>query len=136
MKKLVPFLLGSLLATCSANAQESLKTDTTVHFNNKTIQLEDSVGQMKVQVFDNESNEYKKVYEGIFSEDKSYEKWTVVEELGIQIPFLNKAKKARKKYKMDGHFAGIGWGFANISDATFKLNNIDGVSLKPRLRIR
>jgi hypothetical protein len=131
MKKLIPFLLGSLLTTCSANAQESLKTDTTVLFNNKTIQIEDSVGQMKVQVFDKESNEYKKVYEGIFSEDKSYEKWTVVEELGIQIPFLNKVKaKAKKKYKMDGHFAGIGWGFANISDATFKLNNIDGVSLK------
>lgn len=44
MKKLIPFLIGALVATCSANAQESLKSDTTVHFNNKTIQIEDSVG--------------------------------------------------------------------------------------------
>ena len=43
MKKLIPFLIGALVATCSANAQESLKSDTTVHFNNKTIQIEDSV---------------------------------------------------------------------------------------------
>lgn len=131
MKKLIPFLIGALLATCSANAQECVKSDTTFMFNQKSIHIEDSIGQVKVQVFDNESNVYKKVYEGIFSEDKSYEKWTVVEEFGLQIPFLNKSKaKTKKKYKMEGHFAGIGWGFANISDVTFKLNNIDNVSLK------
>ena len=57
---------------------------------------------MKVTVFDNESNPYKKVYEGVFTDDKSYEKWTVVEELGIQLPFLNKlGSKKKKDYKME-----------------------------------
>lgn len=64
--------------------------------------MQDSVGQMKVTVFDNESNPYKKVYEGVFTDDKSYEKWTVVEELGIQLPFLNKlGSKKKKDYKME-----------------------------------
>jgi hypothetical protein len=129
MKKTILFLIGALIAACTANAQTTLKNDTTVRFNQKLILIEDSTGQVKVKVFDNDSTPYKAVYEGIFSEGKSYEKWTVVEELGIQLPFMNK-KSSKKKYKMESHWAGIGWGFANISDATFKLNNIDGVSLK------
>ena len=31
---------------------------------------------------------------------------------------------------MSAHWAGIGWGYANISNADYKTNDIDGVSLK------
>ena len=131
MKKIIPFLIGFLFGLMQLTAAETAKSDTTVRYNNKTVHLEDSVGQIKVTVFDNDSTPYKKVYEGVFSDGKSYEKWTVVEELGIQLPFLNKlGGKKKKEYKMEAHWAGIGWGFANISDANYKLNNIDGVSLK------
>lgn len=131
MKKIIPFLIGLLFGLLPLNAAETVNNDTTVIYKNKTVHLEDSIGQMKVTVYDNDSLPYKKVYEGIFSEGKSYEKWTVVEEFGIQLPFLNKLDRKKKKdYKMEAHWAGIGWGFANISDANYQLNNIDGLSLK------
>ncbi|HLP05022.1 MAG TPA: hypothetical protein VK152_06310 [Paludibacter sp.] len=131
MKKIIPFLIGFLFGLMQFAAAETAKNDTTLRYENKTIHLEDSVGQIKVTVFDNDSTPYKKVYEGVFSDRKSYEKWTVMEEVGIQLPFLNKRSACKKKdYKMEAHWAGIGWGFANISDANYKLNDIDGVSLK------
>jgi hypothetical protein len=131
MKKIIPFLIGYLFILVQISSAEKLASDTTLQYKNKTIQLQDSIGQMKVTVFDNDSIPYKKVYEGIFSDGKSYEKWTVVEELGIQLPFWNKhSNKKKKDYTMEAHWAGLGWGFANISDVNYKLNNIDGVSLK------
>jgi hypothetical protein len=86
-----------------------------------------------VQVFDENGEEYNKLYEGIFNEEKSYETWTVIEAIGIQLPFMNKInslKEKKKNYKMEAHWAGIGWGFANISDKNYNLNNINGVDLK------
>jgi hypothetical protein len=94
--------------------------------------VQDSIGQVKVKVFEATSKDsipYKVVYEGQFAEEKTFEKWTVVEEIGLQIPFLGKSNE-RHHGKMEPHWAGIGWGFANISNASFKINNIDGVSLK------
>lgn len=129
MKKIIPFLIGTILIANSIKAEINLINDTTIRFNSKTIQIQDSVGQIKINVMDSDSTPYKQVYEGVFSEEKSYEKWTVVEDFGIQIPFLIKKNKP-KEYKMESHWAGIGWGFANISDATFQLNNIDGITLK------
>lgn len=131
MKKIISYLTGLLFGIMPLAASVSALNDTTVLFNNKIIHLKDSVGELKVNVYDNDSSSYKKVYEGIFSEGKSYEKWTVVEELGIQLPFLNKlTDKKKKEYKMEAHWAGIGWGFTNISDANYSINNIDGLSLK------
>ena len=129
MKKIIPLLIATFLLVNSVKAAVNLKNDTTIHFNSKIVQIQDSVGQIRVKVMDNDSNPYKQVYEGIFSDEKSYEKWTVVEDFGIQIPFLIK-KISKKRYEMESHWAGIGWGFANISDAAFQINNIDGVSLR------
>lgn len=131
MKNYIPFLLGFVIGILpmKAVAVEKLQRDTTIHFDNKVIQIEDSIGQLKVKVFANDSTPFKPVYEGIFTDGKSYEKWTVIEEIGIQLPFMNKSHH-HKKYSMEPHWAGIGWGFANISDQNYKLNNIDGVSLK------
>ncbi len=130
MKKYIPFLLGFVVGILPLKAVETAQNDTTIRFNQKTIYLEDSIGQIKVKVYDNDSQSYKPIYEGIFTDGKSYEKWTVIEEIGIQLPFLNKSKHHHREYSMEPHWAGIGWGFANISDQNYKLNNIDGVSLK------
>lgn len=132
MKRIILSIAAFLVGLLYAFGTESQLADTTtVVFKNKTIQVEDSVGKIKVQVFDSAKNEYKKVYEGVFSDDKSYEKWTVMEEWGLNIPFLNKPVK--KKGKMEPHWAGLGWGFANFVDGDFTLNNVDGVSLKSEL---
>jgi hypothetical protein len=130
MKKYIAFILGTLLATYTMKAVEVAENDTIIRFKQKVVHLEDSVGQLKVKVFDTDSVPYNKVYEGIFTDGKSYEKWTVAEEFGIQFPFLNKIHKKKKNYNMEAHWAGIGWGFANISDAKYNLNDIDGVTLQ------
>ncbi len=129
MKKIMLSLIVFVCIFSNAKAIETAENDTTVFFRNKTIQIEDSVGQMKVKVFDQQGEEYKPIYEGVFSEGKSYEKWTVMEEIGIQLPFMTKPK-SKRKYTMEPHWAGIGWGFANIADQQYNINNINGVSLK------
>lgn len=128
MKTYIPFLLGLVIGILPLKAVEKVQNDTTIRYNNKVIHLEDSIGQLKVKVFANDSTAFKPVYEGIFTDGKSYEKWTVIEEIGIQLPFMNKLH--HKKYSMEPHWAGIGWGFANISNQNYKLNNISGISLK------
>lgn len=132
MKKIILFTMALVVAFSISDAAELNQNDTTFHFNKKIIHVQDSIGQVKVKVFDatnKDSIPYKVVYEGQFAEEKTFEKWTVVEEIGLQIPFLGKSNE-RHQGKMEPHWAGIGWGFANISNSSFKINNIDGVSLK------
>jgi len=124
--------MALFVAFSISEAAELNQNDTTFHFNKKIIHVQDSIGQVKVKVFEatnKDSIPYKVVYEGQFAEEKTFEKWTVVEEIGLQIPFLGKSNE-RHQGKMEPHWAGIGLGFANISNASFKINNIDGVSLK------
>ena len=132
MKKIILFTMALVVAFSISEAAELNQNDTTFHFNKKIIHVQDSIGQVKVKVFDatnKDSIPYKVIYEGQFAEEKTFEKWTVVEEIGLQIPFLGKSNE-RLHGKMEPHWAGIGWGFANISNSSFKINNIDGVSLK------
>jgi len=132
MKKIILFMMALFVAFSISEAAELNQNDTTFHFNKKIIHVQDSIGQVKVKVFEatnKDSIPYKVVYEGQFAEEKTFEKWTVVEEIGLQIPFLGKSNE-RHQGKMEPHWAGIGLGFANISNASFKINNIDGVSLK------
>ena len=63
MKKIIPFLIGFLLGLAQIVDAQTLTNDTTLQYKNKTIHLQDSIGQMKVIVFDNDSTPYKKVYE-------------------------------------------------------------------------
>ena len=124
--------MALFVAFSISEAAELNQNDTTFHFNKKIIHVQDSIGQVKVKVFEatnKDSIPYKVVYEGQFAEEKTFEKWTVVEEIGLQIPFLGKSNE-RHQGRMEPHWAGIGWGFANISNPSFKINNIDGVSLK------
>ena len=131
MKKYILFLMGFFIGIFPLKAVEKVQNDTTIRFNRKVIHLEDSIGQVKVNVFDTDSVPYKPVYEGIFSDGKSYEKWTVMEAVGLQLPFLSNPKgRHHRNYSMEPHWAGIGWGFANIADQNLKMNNIHGISLK------
>ena len=132
MKKYIPFLLGLIIGIFPLKAVEKAQNDTTIRFNQKVIHLEDSIGQMKVKVFNTDSVPYKPIYEGVFSDGKSYEKWTVMEAIGLQLPFLStsKGKKYHHNYSMEPHWAGIGWGFANFADKNLNINNIQGISLK------
>jgi len=123
--------MGYFLGVLPLMAVDKAPNDTTIRFNRKVIHLEDSIGQVKVKVFDTDSVPYKPVYEGIFSDGKSYEKWTVMEAMGLQLPFLSNPKgRHHRDYSMEPHWAGIGWGFANIADQNLKMNNIQGITLK------
>ena len=62
-----------LTATISVNAQTAVK-DTTLFFNQKQIHVTDSVDQVKVQVYKTDTTEFKKIYEGIFTDGNSFEK--------------------------------------------------------------
>jgi hypothetical protein len=125
--KRVFFIVSVLVLATGLTAQNVLR-DTTVHFNQKVIHILDDAEQVTVKVYDQRMEPLRQMYEGIFADGKSYEKWTVLEEVGIQLPFITPKKK--KSYKMEPHWAGFGWGFVNISNADYQLNNIDGVSLK------
>ena len=133
MKRNIAFILGLLAAVFVMNAAPVVATsDTVVNFKKQIVHIQDSTGQVRVKVLSEDSVPYNKVYEGVFSDGKTYEKYTVVEEIGLDIPILNKMinKKKKKSYEMEPHWAGIGWGFANVADANFNINDIDGLSLK------
>lgn len=101
--------------------QSQSPKDTTIHFNQKTIYLTDSADQLKVKVFKTDTTELKRVYEGIFTDEGSFEQYSVATQFSFDYPFSKKKKKA----KVQGHFVGIGAGalythndFANINSAS------------------
>ena len=130
MKKIILTSVLALLAAGLVKA-EVLPADTTFQYNQKYIKVEEDSDQIKVKVFErselNDTVPYKQLYEGIFSDDKSYEKWTVQESFGINIPFLS--KKKRDSMKMDSHWNGIGLGFANIANKSLNMTDVNGVSV-------
>ncbi|MTK53816.1 hypothetical protein [Paludibacter sp.] len=131
------FVLALIVSMAFGAKAAVLPLDTTIHFNSKTVKIEDNAEQVKIKVYDqgNDSVPYKQLYEGIFSDGKSYEKWTVMEEVGLQLPFLNKKhgeKYYRKSYSMQPHYAGFGIAYANITnDSHSKLTNVNGLAIKP-----
>jgi hypothetical protein len=108
-------------------------TDTTFIYNSKTIKVTDDQGQVNVKVFEEDSlsgkKAYKQVYEGIFSDEKTYEKFTVVEDLGFQFP-IGRKKKNHKKASMEGHWAGFAAGLSNIVTADYAFATFDGAQIK------
>ena len=129
MKKTILISAFVILAVSLIKAEE-LPADTTFQYNGKYIKVEEDNEQIKVKVFEKEASNdtvsYKQLYEGIFSDEKSYEKWTVQEAIGFNIPFLTPKKK---KHRMEPHVEGIGIGFANIADKSFNMTEVNGVSL-------
>jgi len=119
MKKQIALFMGLLALIPSLLLAQSTVSDTTIRFRNKVVKIEDQNNEVKVKVYESQNGKdtvsYKQLYEGIFSEGKSFEKWTVMEDLGIQLPTFGKGKKD-KNYRMKAHYAGFGIGFANLID--------------------
>ena len=132
MKKFILLPILVLLPINSMLASDATVKDTTVLFNNKIIEIRDSIDQVNVKVSKADKNDttaYKTVFEGLYSDNQSYERWSVVEELGIQIPFVtNKKIRERHRYEMQSHIAGFGWGFITMTDGT-AISNVNGVQL-------
>ena len=130
MKKTILTLAFAFFVACLLKAEE-LPVDTTFQYEQKVIKIEDSNDQIKVKVFekDTSNNEvpYKQLYEGIFSDERSFEKWTVQRTLGFDIPFLRKEKYISRQ--MSSHWDGIGLGFANISDKSFNMTDVNGINI-------
>lgn len=132
MKTILFVLMLALLPLSILMAFNADVKDTTIHFNNKIILIRDSVDQINVNISkydENGSTAYKTVFEGLYSDDRSYERWSVVEELGLQIPFVtSKKQKQKRQYAMKSHIGGFGWGFATLTDGV-NINNVSGVQL-------
>jgi len=138
MKKIIRLLIAFIalsFTVSGANASEQVPTDTTFHFNKKIIKIEDSTNQVKVKVFEMSAKDtvpYQQIFEGIYSDGKSSEKYTVIEEIGLKLPFLtNKIKKQHKDFYMKPHWSGFGFGYANITNSALKMTTVDHVSLRP-----
>lgn len=138
MKKILRFLLVPMVLSfpiLQANASKETSADTTFQFNKKTIKVEDSIGQIKVKVFETQSENdtvpYKQIYEGVYTDGNSYERYTVMEEIGLQLPFITKRIKKHGNYSMKPHWAGFGFGYSNFSDRNLNMTTVNGVSLKP-----
>ncbi|MEA4839866.1 MAG: outer membrane beta-barrel protein [Bacteroidales bacterium] len=136
MKRITSLLFLSCFAILQVKAAETMLSDTTFRFHNRLINLEDSVDQIKVKIYEissrNDTTPFKQVYEGIYSEEKSYEKFTVMEDIGFQFPIITKAfTKRHRHYDMEPHWAGVGFGFAYVTDPNdFSLTPVNGFELK------
>jgi len=132
MKKFIFIPVLALLPFNVLLASKVEPQDTTIRFNNKIIEIRDSVDQVNVKVLKTDGSDttaFKTVFEGLYSDNQSYEKWSVVEELGLQIPFVtNKQKTTKHRYDMQSHLAGFGWGFITMTDGV-NINNVSGVQL-------
>jgi len=132
MKKFIFLPLLALLPFSAILATDATGKDTTILFNNKIIHIRDSVDQVNIKVnkiVKNDTTAYKPVFEGLYSDNQSYERWSVVEDLGIQIPFVtNKKIREKHRYEMQSHWAGFGWGRIAMTDGV-TLNNVNGMNL-------
>jgi hypothetical protein len=127
--------ISCLFAGMTTKAAETAVSDTTFNYHNRIINLQDSVDQIKVKIFEKGSAgdtiPFKQVYEGIYSEEKSYEKFSVMEDFGFQLPILTKALGHHRNYYMDSHWAGFSLGFANVTaPSSIRLETVNGFELK------
>ena len=133
MKKSALFLIAlTFFAPAVLSAQDT--RDTTVRFNGKTIYVHDSIGRMKVSVMDGDSGSYRKVYEGIFADEKSYERFNVTQEVGMYIPILKNKYRHRDgcragRRSMEPHWAGFGVGRLTTADNNMNIGYTAGIPL-------
>lgn len=120
-------ILSALILTASitVNAQSQAVKDTTLIFNQKQIHVTDSVDQVKVQVYKTDTAEYKKIYEGIFTDENSFEKYSVETQFGFEFPF----DKRKRSSKFSGHFIGIGFGALNTTENFSNFNDAGGMKV-------
>ena len=95
-------------------ASTILPSDTTYQYKNKQVVVSEEDDQLNIKVFHEDEHgniiESEKVYEGIYTEEKSIERQ--YESFEISIPDIFKPKKDRRPSR--SHWAGFGVGFANF----------------------
>lgn len=142
MKRAILTLHVLFLFACLATASEKPDNDTTFYFNDKVVEVDDNNDQVDVRVFkiigEGDSIEYKSVYKGVFSDEKTVEKYTVFENLGFNIPIIGDKKKNAKNKSARGmvpHWDGWSVGYSNMIQKTnpdeYQLASFDGVKIRP-----
>ncbi|MDR3296723.1 MAG: hypothetical protein LBS94_00625, partial [Prevotellaceae bacterium] len=108
----------------------------------RSVVVSDSAELVTVKVFKGDGEPLKLVYEGQFTDEKSYERWSVVAD-NFRIPLLDNfigrgdekkpAKKTKKgRSKMEGHYAGFGFGLANVTSKNLSsTTSVDGLTVDP-----
>ena len=113
MKKIV-ILIILFLPSIYLAASTILPSDTTYQYKNKQVVVSEEDEQLNIKVFhqDEYGNiiESEKVFEGIYTEEKSIERQ--YESFEISIPDIFKPKKDRRPSR--SHWAGFGVGFTNL----------------------
>jgi len=126
MKKFIPVILGVIFLSCLSTITAQTKKDTTVYFSNKKIMLNDSVGQLQVKVYEKgDTIPFTKVYEGIFTDEKSVENYSVVGQTSFDFPF----NRHKDHSHINGHFVSFGMGSLYITDDLSNFNDINGLQL-------
>ena len=140
MKKRIILPLFAFLLATTIYAAENSMNDTTFQYQKKTIKLIDEKGKLNVKVYesvtDSGSAEYKQVYEGVFSDEQSFEKYTVLEDLGFQLPGITNRNKEHdhdfdvaSKKSMEAHWAGFAVGYSNVINSNNKLATFNGTKV-------
>lgn len=123
MKRAILTLQVIFLFVCLATASEKPDNDTTFYFNDKVVEVDDNDDQVDIRVFkkigEGDSMEYKSVYKGVFSDDKTIEKYTVFEDLGFSIPIIGDKKKTLR-IKAPGVWCPIGMDFQWVTATWFR----------------
>ncbi len=96
----------------STNLFSQAVSDTTFHYRDKTIQVMDSLDEVRVKVSKNDSIGYVPVYEGIFAGEKEVETYTVGTDFNINTPFGSLLGRDGDKLRMRTHWQGMGAGFS------------------------
>lgn len=140
MKKNALLVFLSLTTGSWAFGGNAIQSDTTFHYKNQIVQIQDSIDQVTVKIFEptspDDNRPGKQVYEGLFSDERNYSRWSVTEKLGFNLPFFGRKKTIR--HGMNPHWGGWGLGFAKFTDQPLSLNtfksfnsiSVDGYSLR------
>ncbi len=112
-----------LLTSFSLSSQNAEVKDTTLFFNQKKIEISDSLEQVKVTVYKMDTTEYRRVYEGIFADDQTYETYSVESQMDFDFPFI----KRNKNSKMRGNFSGSNFGIIYTHQGFTDFNDVNGM---------
>ncbi len=121
----------AVMGFMSISAQGQTDSSKTTFYTKKNkVVVWEAPQEVKVKIFNkNDSTEMKAVYEGIFTEGKEYERYTVNHAVDWGLSLFSKNKKECRHHRVNPHWEGIAWGFTTVTDGV-RFNGIDGVSLK------
>lgn len=127
-----------LMAFVHTSAHAQVVKDTTFIFNQKKIHLTDSLEQVKLKVYRSDTVEYKKIYEAIYTDETSYENYTVSESFGLNLPFPKKSSGIWKIHS-DDFRVGLVYlhnKFDFNNDGGLMISNANEITWKPVLAVK